>query len=628
MKCLALTSFFAVFSYVSFASPGEDSFFIPASDSLRVKSLLDSSDAYLRDDPNVAERFAGEALELSTELAWEKGMSLAFLRLGKSKLSQDSYDTAILYFDKAIQLSTSLGEANILLDARTDRSDTYRRKGNLSLAFSEAFNILKITDSIGDTRRKANVLRDIGEMYRNQEDGPNAIKYLTDAMEISMSRGDSLGALIAEHNMALAHKHIDQPEKTVEIMKSLFHKYPGFFRKDDSARVYSNIGNGLMDLESYKEAEVYLLKSYEMRKDAKFPRSKAYALKELGYLYNQLDQPERSIYYNEQAYKIAKSINFPFLLRDIYGTLADANKKVGNYDRAFELLKEQREFTAELMDQERIALSQELRTKYEAEKNEQQILLQNAQLARQQSELSNQSILRNALAGGLILVSVIGGLIYRNQRIKGKSLKEKDALLREIHHRVKNNLQVISSLLNMQSREAESEEMLGAIQEGQSRVKAMALIHQKLYQTENITEIDFQEYAEDLHSQLSALYKREGLEIENKIDASNLKLDIDTAIPLGLIMNELISNAYKYAFEGATNGKINIGLSRVDEKIQLEISDDGKGLPENFSIENVASLGLKLVNILTKQLKGTLNFESGSGTKFSILFDDLKLKLT
>lgn len=258
----------------------------------------------------------------------------------------------------------------------------------------------------------------------------------------------------------------------------------------------------------------------------------------------------------------------------------------------------------------------------------------------QQEQIAKQGLIRNLLIGGVVLLVLIVVSIYRSERIKTKknkeinaqneiivkSLDEKEALLKEIHHRVKNNLQVISSLLNMQSRSTENEEILEAFQEGQSRVKAMSLIHQKLYQTENLTEIDFEDYTSQLIGQLAALYKIDKTTVDQTIDIKNIKLDIDTAIPLGLILNELISNSYKYAFGARDKGEIHIELARTDQgKLQLEISDNGEGLPSDIDLQKTKTLGLRLVNVLTKQLNGNLSYESSPKSRFIIEFQEIRL---
>lgn len=201
-----------------------------------------------------------------------------------------------------------------------------------------------------------------------------------------------------------------------------------------------------------------------------------------------------------------------------------------------------------------------------------------------------------------------------------QSLKERDVLLREIHHRVKNNLQVISSIFNMQLKEAKTDELRKLINDGQSRVKTMSLIHQKLYQNDKLDAIDLKDYTDGLISQIGQLYSKKEHQITHEVVAEDILLDIDTAIPVGLILNELLSNSYKYAFDEG-QGSISIHISRLASgSYQLKYCDDGKGLPNGFDKEKSESLGLRLVSILSRQLKGTMEFNNGKGVCFTITF--------
>jgi two-component system, sensor histidine kinase PdtaS len=205
------------------------------------------------------------------------------------------------------------------------------------------------------------------------------------------------------------------------------------------------------------------------------------------------------------------------------------------------------------------------------------------------------------------------------------SLTEKETLLREIHHRVKNNLQIISSLLNIQSETITDKNVLSSIQEGQSRVQAMSLIHQNLYQSEHINNVDIENYLKELVDYLSQMFDAGAKKIEVNIDAAHLQFDIDTAIPLGLIVNELVSNAYKYAFESRSGGTIDIIIRSVASGFELQVNNNGNDLPEGFEIKNNKSLGLKLVTMLSRQLRGKFTFNSGNGTtSFIVLFKDSK----
>jgi len=206
-----------------------------------------------------------------------------------------------------------------------------------------------------------------------------------------------------------------------------------------------------------------------------------------------------------------------------------------------------------------------------------------------------------------------------------KSLDEKETLLREIHHRVKNNMQIISSLLNLQIQYENLDETVGVLKESQGRVKSMAIIHEKLYQSSNLTYVNFKEYLEKLILDIFYSYGITTSAIESVLNIEDIHLNIDTAIPLGLIINELVTNSVKYAFPKC-KGKINLKLVSNKDLIELTITDNGIGIPEDIDIENSKTLGLQLVKNLVNQLEGKLELDVNHGTEFKITFKELKYK--
>ena len=203
------------------------------------------------------------------------------------------------------------------------------------------------------------------------------------------------------------------------------------------------------------------------------------------------------------------------------------------------------------------------------------------------------------------------------------SLKEKEVLLREIHHRVKNNLQVASSLLNMQARAAKNEDSIDVLTESKNRINAMALIHAQLYESSNLAEINMRGFVNKLLVQLLQTYPVQGAQITKAVSVADYPVPISRAVPVGLIVNELLSNALKHAFVGRKEGKIKVSLTASEEgRINLTVSDDGVGLPPGFDINETGTLGLRLIKILTEdQLHGTLEVISEEGTTFNIEFD-------
>jgi PAS domain S-box-containing protein len=202
------------------------------------------------------------------------------------------------------------------------------------------------------------------------------------------------------------------------------------------------------------------------------------------------------------------------------------------------------------------------------------------------------------------------------------SLLEKEILLREIHHRVKNNLQIIASLLNLQSRYVKDETTLFSIRESQNRVKAMALVHEKLYQSTDLSRIDFDDYVRFLGKNLLSFFDLKGKGIAFTTEIHDISLDINTAIPLGLIINELISNSLKHAFPGGRTGKISVAVFRNNHILSIIMKDNGAGIAEGFDWRNATSLGLRLVISLVEQLQGSIELDRHAGTTFTIVLQE------
>jgi PAS domain S-box-containing protein len=207
-----------------------------------------------------------------------------------------------------------------------------------------------------------------------------------------------------------------------------------------------------------------------------------------------------------------------------------------------------------------------------------------------------------------------------------ESLRVKEALLREIHHRVKNNMQIISSLLNLQTGYVHEEETKNVLIDSQSRVKSMAMIHEKLYMSDDLSHVNFKEYAEKLVLDIFYTYGIQIGTIEPILNLEEIELNMETAIPLGLILNELIINSLKSAFPGDNTGTITVQLRAFNEKFILNVADDGIGFPENIDLKTIDSLGLQLVKTLVSQLDGEITLDRSHGTDFKITFKELKYK--
>ena len=279
--------------------------------------------------------------------------------------------------------------------------------------------------------------------------------------------------------------------------------------------------------------------------------------------------------------------------------------------------------------------AQQLQVQFETAKKEDEIKLLNQQKKLEQASLEQANLVKNVTIGGIILALIIAGLFYRQYRQKRKAnlvttqkndllrrlLNEKEWLLKEVHHRVKNNLHTIMSLLESQSAYLDNDALL-AVQNSQHRVFAMSLIHQKLYQSDNSTDIDMSVYLPDLLN-----YLRDSFDTRQRIrfrsDIENIRLDISVAVPVGLILNEAITNSIKYAFPQNASGEINIQMIKTGGKmVRLSIADNGIGLPPDWNNMLNNSLGLKLMKGLSEDIHGRFSIVNKEGTKVVIEFGE------
>ncbi|TAL36120.1 MAG: HAMP domain-containing protein [Spirochaetes bacterium] len=210
----------------------------------------------------------------------------------------------------------------------------------------------------------------------------------------------------------------------------------------------------------------------------------------------------------------------------------------------------------------------------------------------------------------------------RVNRQLGASLREKEVLLKEVHHRVKNNLQIISSLLNLQARKIRDREALELFRESQNRVRSIALVHEKLYQSPSLDEINFHEYVASLAAALSRSYGLEDGRVTLSVDIPGTQVSLNRAVPCGLIINELISNAYKHAFPGESRGEIRVEFRKTGSEYRLVMRDNGAGFPPDVDWRGTDTLGLDLVNNLVIQLDGSIEMLQNGGTEFIITFHE------
>lgn len=327
------------------------------------------------------------------------------------------------------------------------------------------------------------------------------------------------------------------------------------------------------------------------------------------------DQLRQSI--NQSEILLANEVKFAKLQAQYYEKLGNTkaantalNRYVVLYDSMYQMAQSN--------------ITQDLEIHYQTKLKEQEITLLHTKNELAATHLTTSRKQLMALGIGLLLLTT---LLYRVFRLNTKlesAVEQKNVLLKEIHHRVKNNLQFISSLLSLQSEHVKDPSAVKALQEGQNRVRTMGLIHQKLYQKDNLTKIEAQDYFQKLTENLFNSYNINPNKIALALDIEAINLDVDTAIPLGLLVNELMSNALKHAFPANRSGIIKIGLKEEKNQLHLSVADNGIGLKKNNETQLTSSFGYKLIHAFKTQLEGDLSIQSEQGTQVNLQIREYK----
>ncbi|MEO1098188.1 MAG: sensor histidine kinase [Bacteroidota bacterium] len=312
----------------------------------------------------------------------------------------------------------------------------------------------------------------------------------------------------------------------------------------------------------------------------------------------------------KQQWNLSDTLRSSFIQNQTSAVWHYAEK--GDYESAYQLLWDATKQQNKLDFRKNTLKISEMNVRLKTAEKEYEIL-------KQQNQLTTKNMwIRTITSFSIVLALLLAGLFIAISKIRSKNQKIEN-LMRELHHRVKNNLQVVSSMLGLQLMKLEDETARKAVAEGKSRLRAMSLIHQKLYQNDEVTLLNIKEYIKNLLGALSQSYGFGSNEIV-AIQIPETEMDADTALPLGLIINELVSNSFKHAFEGIEHPKISIVLTQDKKNYQLEVSDNGLGFSEEFDIEHNASFGMKLVNLLVKQLNGSLIMSSQNGVSYTLVF--------
>lgn len=596
---------------------------------------------------------------------YHRELGLAYLEAAQfpSLQTPEEIEQKKMYYQEAVKYFMLVEDKENEAFSRKMLGDCYSMQDNFSDAMTELLHSLEIYKSI-HFRNLHSIYDMIGSVYSVTGDYHKALEYLQQAEKTCLEVGDSTQQLEAIYNhLGIAIYNLKEWEKSIPVFYKALDLAKKFKDTLGIQFIYPNICYSLMNMNrdretllvldtlernylpviperigqiymcrvscyvrihDHKAAVPYVRKMEQMMAD--HPEEKAmvsHMCSVMARYYYLSKNYTRTVYYCQLAERLYKEYGLHMDER-LYSYWYKSDSSMGNYVAAIEHLANHKLVNDSLRDEKKDKEIARLRVQYETEQKDKDIKLLTREGVMQKSALSHAQFVRNVIVGGAAMLVMLLLLLYNRYQLKQKAnrslqalIVEKEWLVKEIHHRVKNNLQIVMSLLNTQAAYLQDKDALRAISESRHRMQAISLIHQKLYQSDNMALTEMPHYIRELVSYLQD--PGSGIRFELAID--DVSLDVSQSVPVGLILNEAITNAIKYAFPGGGRGVVRVSLLyNTEGLLELTVKDNGVGLPEGFDMNRHVSMGMMLMRTLSEQLEGRIIIKNNAGTAVTVIF--------
>ena len=588
--------------------------------------------------PDSAIIFGNEALAIATKMKDNAKIAMGFQTIGVAYDYKGNLDSCLFFLNEGLAVYKKANNEEGASHILSDIAIAYYFRGNYELALRNHFSALEFRQKSGNKRFIAISYNNIGLVYRSRKEYGNAARYYQKSLEIKKEIRDEQGVLNTLLNIGSAFQSQGKYDSAFYYATEALKQAEKIDARNDILASQGNLAAAMVNLGRYDEALV-LLKEVETKSLAGNVNNNLLSVYEsLGDVYSNKGQyAEAEVYYMKGLAVSSKSSRLEqksIFLRK----LAKNCFNKGDYKQAYLFSEQSKQISDTLFTDENSRQINEMAAIYETGEKEKRIEKLNsenivsASLAERRKKERNYFIIASVLFLGMAWLAYMAfssnkkkkELLSSQNAIIEKSLTEKEFLMKEIHHRVKNNLQVVSSLLKLQSHYIKDEQAQEAVKDSRNRVQSMALIHQNLYQDNNLTGIDVQDYISKLCDNLFQSYNIHPHRIKLIKEIQPLSLDVDTVVPLGLIINELVTNSLKYGFPGEKEGAIKIIVQEDNGVLKLKVFDNGVGLPDDFQIKFKETFGYKMIQAFIQKMKGELNTYSEEGTKVEIAFTNYK----
>lgn len=582
-----------------------------------------------------------KALELYISSGAKLKQGSVLKDLGEIYMNNDNADKSIQLLKQSLAVYNGL-KYRELQGVYSALANVYIDKANYEEALKYALLAEKIAISVKDTSvQLSSIYTSLGMVYYYLRQNDDAMRYWEKALDVAKKNKDNGYVRTVANNMSTMLIRQRKFQEAIDMIKEYKALYPiddKEFEKREDYIIFSTY----TILKQFKNAEVYYKKLVNYYGEYAEKNNQRLSMLRSFIFYHYQTKNFKAFYPKAKLFdSLSRKSGNNMLRSENYFVWFKADSVQGKYLDAINHYQLYKKFSDSVFNGEKSKQINSLQIQFDTEKKDKNIQLLTQKGKLQETRIANDTIMRYVFIGSLLVLILFAALLYNRSRLKTnanknlelkrkqideqnellkKLLAEKEWLVKEIHHRVKNNLQIVISLLNTQSAYLDNEDALMAIQNSQHRMHAMSLIHQKLYQSDNLSTIDMSWYIYELIGYIKECYSSDN-KIKFNLDIDKVFLDVAQAVPMGLIINEAVINTTKYAFPDGRRGEVFVSFKNTgNDNCELIISDDGVGLPADFDIDETDSLGMNLMRGLTDQLDGNFSIENKNGLRISVTF--------
>lgn len=595
------------------------------SDTSKVWMLRDLAYYYQTSNPDSAIHYAERGVNLASALDFPSGQIWCLYQVGRAYGTKNQLDSSFAIFDEAIRLAEESDDALSQAKLLNAVGVSHYLSGNLHNAVHYYNQGFLLSDSLGYQEGKSYALNNMAVIYRLQRRYDQALDLYQKSLDIKIVERDTVGIISGLYNKGLAFSYLDRHEESLAALlesKALADVYSGAVT--DTPSITIGIGVAHYNLGNIAESREYLQAGIAWSQN--LTPEKISAMTYLGSVDVMEGRSAQGLARIEEAYQMTVHSGRKELLRTVLKERASAAERANDHLLANTSWKAYSAISDSLNNESNRWAMEEMQARFELLDKENTISLQRLQLEKEASQRVWYLFSGLLMVIGLVTTVFFLRKILRQRKQlarevarKEEALDENDLLFREMHHRTKNNLQLLNSILGLHSRNINDEIAKNALQSSRDSVGAIGLLHHQLYQTKDFREIAFQPYVQELCEYFQTAFSLEERNICLHFQCEPFQIDIDKAIPMGLVINEMVTNSIKHAFRQRDHGRIDLHVNKEETEITIEVEDNGIGIADHA--ESTGGTGKKLIQIFSNKFKADFDYvnkQEGTIARFSI----------